>query len=182
MQEYANKRLNAEKAKGTAFLEENAKRAGVISLPNGLQYEVLKKGDSTSVMPKAADTIIANYVGTLIDGKEFDNSLKRGTPLTIKANEVIRGWTEIVQMMHIGDKWKVYIPSDLAYGDRGAGNDIPPGASIIFEMELLGVKPFVVAAPVVAPASKAAPAQVDDKAKTKDKATNKTAAPKSKKP
>jgi FKBP-type peptidyl-prolyl cis-trans isomerase 2 len=96
-------------------------------------------------MPKAEDTIIAHYAGSLTNGKEFDNSYKRGEPLTIKANEVIKGWTEVVQHMHIGDKVKAYIPSELGYGDRGAGADIPPGATLIFEMELLGVKPFVAA-------------------------------------
>lgn len=172
MQEYSSRKINAEKAKSAAFLETNAKREGVISLPNGLQYEILKKGDSTAAMPKAPDTIIAHYVGTLIDGKEFDNSVKRGSPLTIKANEVIRGWTEIVQMMHIGDKWKVYIPSDLAYGDRGAGADIPPGAAIIFEMELLGVKPFVVPAPPAPPVVEKAVPTPPVKTKAKGKAKN----------
>ncbi|UEG49856.1 FKBP-type peptidyl-prolyl cis-trans isomerase [Ferruginibacter lapsinanis] len=174
MQDYSTRKIKAEKAKGTAFFEANAKREGVISLPSGLQYEILKKGDSTSVMPKAPDTIIAHYVGTLLDGKEFDNSIKRGSPLTIKANEVIRGWTEIVQLMHIGDKWKVFIPAELAYGDRGAGADIPPGASIIFEMELLGVKPFVTPAPpapqVVEKVVAAPP--VKSKTKAKVKASN----------
>ena len=171
MQQYSSKKINAEKAKSAAFLATNAKREGVISLPDGLQYEILKKGDSTSVIPNAPDTIIAHYVGTLIDGKEFDNSVKRGSPIIIKANEVIRGWTEIVQMMHIGDKWKVFIPADLAYGDRGAGADIPPGAAIIFEMELLGVKPFTVPAPPAPPVvEKAVPTPpVKTKAKVKVK-------------
>lgn len=171
IQAYSSKKVIAEKAKGIAFLEANAKREGVITLPDGLQYEVLKKGDSTSVMPKAADTIVAHYVGTLIDGKEFDNSIKRGSPLIIKANEVIRGWTEIVQKMHIGDKWKVFIPSELAYGDRGAGGDIPPGAAIIFEMELLGVKPFVVPAPPAPPVVEKAVVAPPVKSKSKTKAT-----------
>lgn len=143
LQGLATKKAEAAKAESAKFLDSNKLRQGVITLPSGLQYEVLKKGDQTSVMPKAEDTIIANYIGMLTNGKEFDNSYKRGEPLTIKANEVIKGWTEIVQHMHIGDKVKVYIPSELGYGDRGAGADIPPGATLVFEMELLGVKPFV---------------------------------------
>jgi FKBP-type peptidyl-prolyl cis-trans isomerase FkpA len=121
-------------------------------LPSGLQYEVLKKGDATSATPKAVDTVVANYAGTLIDGKEFDNSYKRGEPLTIPVGGVIRGWTEILQLMHIGDKFKVYIPSELGYGERGAGADIPGGAALIFEMELLSIKPAVAAAATPAPA------------------------------
>ncbi len=155
------KKSGAEKAKSAAFLEANKKRAGVITLPSGLQYEVIKKGDGASPMPKLTDTVVANYAGTLIDGKEFDNSYKRGEPLTIPVGSVIRGWTEILQLMHTGDKFKVYIPSELGYGERGAGADIPPGATLIFDMELLGIKPAVVK---IAPAAtdslqqKAAPA------------------------
>jgi FKBP-type peptidyl-prolyl cis-trans isomerase FkpA len=97
--------------------------------------------------------VVANYAGTLIDGKEFDNSYKRGEPLTIPVGGVIRGWTEILQLMHIGDKFKVYIPSELGYGERGAGADIPGGAALIFEMELLSIKPAVAAAATPAPAT-----------------------------
>lgn len=127
-------------AKGIAFLAANKKRTGVVTLPDGLQYEVIKKGDANSATPKLQDTVIAHYAGTLIDGKKFDNSYDRGEPLTIAVGGVIRGWTEILQLMHIGDKWKVYIPSELGYGDRGAGADIPGGAALIFELELLGIK------------------------------------------
>ncbi|MGG9972776.1 FKBP-type peptidyl-prolyl cis-trans isomerase [Ferruginibacter sp. SUN002] len=167
------KKLAAEKARGKAFLDSNAKRPGVITLASGLQYEVMKKGDSTAVMPRAYDTIVAHYVGMLTDGKEFDNSIVRGQPLVIKANEVIPGWTEIVQKMHIGDKWTVFIPSELGYGDRGAGADIPPGATLVFEMELLGVKPFVLPPPPPAPPKiqkTTKPAPVKPKTKTKVKA------------
>lgn len=139
-----SKNSNAEKAKGKAFLDANKKRKEVISLPSGLQYEVIKKGDETSALPKLEDTVVANYSGTLINGKEFDNSYKRGEPLSIPCGGVIRGWTEALQLMHIGDKWKVYIPSELGYGDRGAGADIPGGSTLIFEMELLGIKPAAV--------------------------------------
>ncbi len=141
------KKNEVVKAKGTAFLAANKKRPGVVTLPTGLQYEVVKKGDATSVLPKLEDTVVAHYAGTLIDGKKFDNSYDRGEPLTIPVGSVIRGWTEILQLMHVGDKWKVFIPSDLAYGDRGAGADIPGGAALIFEMELLGIKPAVIETP-----------------------------------
>lgn len=142
----ANMAKNNEvvKAKGLAFLEANKKREGVITLPDGLQYEVIKKGDANSATPKLQDTVVAHYAGTLIDGKKFDNSYDRGEPLTIAVGGVIRGWTEILQLMHIGDKWKVFIPSELAYGERGAGADIPGGSALIFELELMGIKPAII--------------------------------------
>ena len=142
LQANAAKKSNGEKTKATAFLEANKKRAGVITLPSGLQYEVIKKGDAASATPKLTDTVVTNYAGTLIDGKEFDNSYKRGEPLTIPVGGVIKGWTEILQLMHIGDKFKIFIPSELGYGERGAGADIPGGAALIFDMELLGIKPY----------------------------------------
>ena len=138
-------KIDAEKAKAKEFLAANKKRSGVIELPSGLQYEVITKGDSASAMPKLQDTFIVNYAGTLTDGKEFDNSYKRGEPLVYPVGAVIRGWTEALQLMHIGDKWKLYIPSELGYGDRGNA-DIPGGATLVFEMELLGIKPGVVVA------------------------------------
>lgn len=141
LQANSSKKSSVEKEKCAQFLATNKKKAGVISLPNGLQYEVIKSGDQNSVMAQLQDTVVAHYAGTLIDGKEFDNSYKRGQPLTIPVAGVIKGWTEILQKMHIGDKWKVFIPSELGYGDRGAGADIPGGAALIFEMELLEVKP-----------------------------------------
>lgn len=152
LQANSAQKTNGEKAKAEAFLATNKKREGVITLPSGLQYEVLKKGDATSTTPKAVDTVVVNYAGTLIDGIEFDNSNKRGEPLTIGLGNVIRGWTEILQLMHIGDKFKVYIPSELGYGERGAGAGIPGGAALIFDMELLGIKPAVTT-PVTAPKS-----------------------------
>ena len=139
LQANSSKKADAEKTRSAEFLAANQKRSGVITLPNGLQYEVIKSGDANSAMPQLEDTVEAHYAGTLVDGKEFDNSYKRGQPLTIPVAGVIRGWTEILQKMHIGDKWKVYIPSELGYGDRGAGNDIPGGAALIFEMELLKI-------------------------------------------
>jgi FKBP-type peptidyl-prolyl cis-trans isomerase FklB len=140
LQASANQKVNAEKAKGDAFLEANKKRPGVITTASGLQYEVLRRGDSTSAKPKPADKFVAHYAGTLIDGTEFDNSYKRGTPLTLGVTQVIPGWTEALQLMHIGDKFKIYLPSSLGYGDRGAGAGIPGGATLVFEMELLGIE------------------------------------------
>lgn len=132
----ANK-TSATKQEGTAFLEKNKNRPGVITLPDGLQYEIITKG--TGPIPSAQDTVSANYLGTLLDGKEFDNSYKRGQPITIPVTGVIRGWTEALQLMPVGSKWKLFVPSDLAYGDRGAGGAIPGGAALIFEIELLNI-------------------------------------------
>ena len=137
-------KANKVKAEGEAFLANNAKRPGVFTLKSGLQYEVLKKSDSAVlVSPTLEDTVVTNYKGTLIDGTEFDNSYKRGQPLTLPVGGVIKGWTEALQLMHVGDKWKIYIPSELGYGERGAGQAIPGGATLVFEMELLGIKPAV---------------------------------------
>jgi FKBP-type peptidyl-prolyl cis-trans isomerase FklB len=139
MQGPANEKINTEKAKGAAFLAENKKRPGVITTASGLQYEVLKRGDSTSARPTTADKFVANYAGTLIDGTEVDNSYKRGQPLKLPVTQVIAGWTEALQLMHIGDKFKIYLHSDIGYGDRGSGR-VPGGATLIFEMELLGIE------------------------------------------
>lgn len=128
----------AEKEKGTAFLVKNKARKEVTETPSGLQYEVMVKG--TGPVPTKADTVTAHYRGTLLDGKEFDNSYKRGQPLTIPVAGVIPGWTEALTMMPVGSKWKLYIPSNIAYGDFGAGQDIPGGATLVFEVELLGIK------------------------------------------
>ena len=137
IQEFMSQKSNVEKEAGTKFLEANKKRPEVITLPSGLQYEIITKG--TGPLPKATDTVKANYVGTLIDGKEFDNSYKRGEPIIIPVSGVIRGWIEALQLMPVGSKWKLYIPSDLGYGDRGAGGAIPGGAALIFEIELLDI-------------------------------------------
>jgi FKBP-type peptidyl-prolyl cis-trans isomerase FklB len=139
LQAVAAVKINEEKAKGDAFLAANKQRPGVITTASGLQYEILKQGDSASAKPTMADKFVANYIGTLIDGSEFDNSYKRGTPLTLGVGQVIPGWTEALQLMHIGDKFKIYMPSSIGYGDRGAGAGIPGGAALIFEMELLGI-------------------------------------------
>jgi FKBP-type peptidyl-prolyl cis-trans isomerase FklB len=122
---------------GKKFLEENGKRPGVTTTASGLQYEVMKAGDGPS--PKATDKVTVHYHGTLIDGKVFDSSVQRGTPATFPVNGVIQGWVEALQLMHVGDKWKLFIPYDLAYGDRGAGGDIGPFATLVFEVELLSI-------------------------------------------
>lgn len=137
LQEFMTNKIGAVKQESAAFLEKNKTRPGVITLPDGLQYEIITKG--TGPIPSAQDTVSANYLGTLLDGKEFDNSYKRGQPITIPVTGVIRGWTEALQLMPVGSKWKLFIPSDLAYGDRGAGSAIPGGAALIFEIELLNI-------------------------------------------
>ena len=128
------------KAEGEAFLAENAKKDGVTVLDNGLQYEVIKEGQVDGIKPGATDKVLVHYHGTLIDGKVFDSSVDRGEPIEFGLNQVIKGWTEILQHMPTGSKWRVYIPSDLAYGPRGAGADIGPHSALIFEIELLEVK------------------------------------------
>ena len=140
IQAYMKKKADAAREKEQGFFTENKKRPGVIALPNGLQYEVVKSGNGGS-KPKAVDTVKVNYRGTLTDGTEFDNSYKRGEPAEFPLNGVIRGWTEILQLMSVGDSWKVYIPSELGYGERGAGGAIPGNATLIFEIELLDIKP-----------------------------------------
>ena len=122
---------------GKTFLEQNKKKDGVVSLPSGLQYKVLTEGSGK--MPKAADTVTVNYRGTLIDGKEFDSSYKKGQPATFQVGKVIRGWTEALQLMKEGAKWQLAIPPQLAYGDRGTST-IPPNSTLIFEVELISVK------------------------------------------
>ncbi len=109
----------------------------MVELPNGLQYEIIKEG--TGEKPKATDTVKAHYAGSTIDGKEFDNSYKRGEPLQIPVSGVIQGWVQALQMMPVGSKWKLFIPSDLGYGDRGAGGAIPGGAALIFDIELIEI-------------------------------------------
>jgi FKBP-type peptidyl-prolyl cis-trans isomerase FklB len=123
---------------GEAFLAENKTKAGVVALPSGLQYKIEKAG--TGPKPTASDTVVCNYRGTFIDGKEFDSSYKRGQPATFPVGGVIKGWTEALQMMPVGSKWELFIPSDLAYGPRGAGDVIGPNATLIFEVELMSIK------------------------------------------
>ena len=126
------------KKEGDAFLAENKKKAGVITLPSGLQYKILK--DGTGKSPKATDTVVTHYRGTLISGKEFDSSYKRGQPATFPVNQVIAAWTEALQKMKVGSKWQLFVPSELGYGPNGAGQDIGPDATLIFEVELIDIK------------------------------------------
>jgi FKBP-type peptidyl-prolyl cis-trans isomerase FklB len=122
---------------GKAFLEENSKRAEVTTLASGLQYEVLTKGNGT--IPRATDSVKVHYHGTTIDGKVFDSSVSRGEPATFGVTQVISGWVEALQLMPVGSKWKLFIPSDLAYGAQGAGQAIAPHATLVFEVELLDI-------------------------------------------
>jgi peptidyl-prolyl cis-trans isomerase len=126
------------KAAGEAFLAENAKKDGVVTLPSGLQYQVLKEGNGKK--PSATDQVVCHYEGTLIDGTVFDSSYKRNEPATFGLNQVIAGWTEGVQLMSEGAKYRFFIPYNLAYGERGAGAQIPPFAALVFDVELIQVK------------------------------------------
>lgn len=126
------------KAAGEAFLAENGKKDGVVTLPSGLQYQVLKEGDGKK--PSATDQVVCHYEGTLIDGTVFDSSYKRNQPATFGLNQVIAGWTEGVQLMQEGAKYRFFIPYNLAYGERGAGAQIPPFAALVFDVELIEVK------------------------------------------
>lgn len=122
---------------GKKFLAENSKKPGVVTLPSGLQYMVMKEG--TGPKPKATDRVTTHYTGTLLNGEVFDSSVERGQPATFPVNGVIKGWTEALQLMNVGSKWKLFIPYDLAYGERGAGGQIKPFATLIFEVELLEI-------------------------------------------
>jgi FKBP-type peptidyl-prolyl cis-trans isomerase FklB len=124
-------------AQGKAFLEANGKRTGVVTLPSGLQYEIMTKG--TGSIPKASDSVKVHYHGTLIDGNVFDSSVQRGEPATFGVTQVISGWVEALQLMPVGSKWKLFIPSALAYGAQGAGQAIAPHSALIFEVELLEI-------------------------------------------
>ena len=128
---------SVEKQAGIKFLEENKKRPGVKTTASGLQYEVLTAG--TGPMPADTSTVKVHYTGTLTNGKKFDSSVDRGQPIDLRVNGVIPGWTEALKMMPVGSKWKLFIPSDLGYGDRGAGQDIPPGATLVFDVELISI-------------------------------------------
>ncbi len=123
---------------GEKFLAENKKKEGVKTTASGLQYKVIKEG--TGPQPKATDTVTVNYRGTLIDGTEFDSSYKRGQPATFPLNAVIKGWTEGLQLMKVGSKYQIFIPASLGYGERGAGADIGPNSTLIFEVELMDTK------------------------------------------
>jgi FKBP-type peptidyl-prolyl cis-trans isomerase FklB len=133
----AEKSAKANEA-GKTYLAENAKKEGVTTTESGLQYEVINSGKGAK--PAPSDQVTVHYHGTLLDGTVFDSSVDRGEPASFGVTQVIKGWTEALQLMSIGDKWKLTIPSDLAYGDQGAGGMIGPGATLVFEVELLGIK------------------------------------------
>ena len=128
---------NAAKEAGNKFLEENKKQEGVITLPSGLQYKILKNGNGPK--PKASDTVKCHYEGRLINGAIFDSSIRRGEPAEFPVNGVIAGWVEALQLMNTGSKWQLYIPSELAYGARGAGQSIGPNETLVFDVELLDI-------------------------------------------
>ena len=133
-----NEMLQMNKQEGELFLSENKKKENIVVLPSGLQYEVLTEGNGA--IPTAKDKVKCHYHGTLLDGTVFDSSVKRGQPAVFGVSQVIKGWVEALQLMPIGSKWKLFIPSDLAYGEQGAGNDIQPNETLIFEVELLGIE------------------------------------------
>nr|WP_314831811.1 FKBP-type peptidyl-prolyl cis-trans isomerase [uncultured Porphyromonas sp.] len=136
-QEVRRKAVERNKAAGEEFLKINGRKAGVVTLPSGLQYEVIKMGDGEK--PQLTDTVECHYHGTLINGQVFDSSMDRGQTAKFPLQGVIKGWTEVLQLMPVGSKWKVTIPSDLAYGDRGAGEMIQPGSTLVFIIELIGI-------------------------------------------
>jgi len=138
------------KKEGEEFLAANKKKEGVVALPSGLQYKIIKAG--TGPKPKATDTVTVNYRGTLINGTEFDSSQKQGKPMSFPVNRVIKGWTEALQLMKVGAKWQLFVPSNLAYGERGGRPPIGPNATLIFDIELLST-----GAPVAKPKPKVSP-------------------------
>ena len=134
----AAEKYKGAKSEGEKYLSENAKKEGVVTLPSGLQYQVLKEGNGKS--PKATDKVVCHYEGMLIDGTMFDSSLQRGEPATFPLNGVIAGWTEGLQLMKEGAKYRFFIPYQLGYGEGGAGSSIPPFATLVFDVELIEVK------------------------------------------
>jgi FKBP-type peptidyl-prolyl cis-trans isomerase len=137
-QEKTQQAAAANKTEGEAFLAANKSKDGVVTLPSGLQYKILTAG--TGPKPTASDSVKCNYRGTLINGTEFDSSYKRGQPATFAVGQVIKAWTEALQLMPVGSKWQLFVPSSLAYGERGAGAEIGPNATLIFEVELLSIE------------------------------------------
>jgi len=138
-QAQAEATAESQLAEAQAFIEENAAREGVTTTESGLQYEVIKEGDGAS--PAATDTVVTHYTGTLLDGTVFDSSEERGEPATFGLDRVIPGWTEALQLMEVGDRWRLWLPPELAYGTRSPSDVIPPNALLVFEVELLDVNP-----------------------------------------
>jgi len=137
MQAAKSQKAAPMKKAGQAFLDSNRTKPGVVSLPSGLQYKIVKEGSGPK--PAPGDRVSVHYHGMLTSGKVFDSSVERGEPVTLGVSEVIPGWTEALQLMPVGSTWQLYIPSDLGYGDAGAGPDIPPGATLVFDVELLEI-------------------------------------------
>jgi FKBP-type peptidyl-prolyl cis-trans isomerase FklB len=137
LKEFMQGKIDAQKEQGKKFMEANKQKPGVNELPGGLQYEVIKEGSGPQ--PSVSDKIKAHYKGALLDGKEFDSSFKRNQPFTAPLRSLIQGWQIAIPLMKQGSHWRLWIPSDLAYGDRGAGGDIPGGATLLFEVELLEI-------------------------------------------
>ncbi len=137
LKQFMSDKIEAQKKAGAEFLSANKEAEGIVELPEGIQYLVIKEG--TGAMPAVTDSVKAHYKGTLLDGKEFDNSFKRGQPFSAPLKALIKGWQIALPLMKEGSHWRLWIPSDLAYGDRGAGSDIPGGATLIFEVELLEI-------------------------------------------
>lgn len=133
-----NEVMEVNKKEGERFLAENKDKEGVVTLPSGLQYEILTEGNGP--VPKATDSVKCHYHGTLIDGTIFDSSVRRGQPAVFGVNQVIQGWVEALQLMPVGSKWRLFVPSHLAYGERGAGGNIEPNTTLIFDVELLGIE------------------------------------------
>ena len=156
----------ANKKEGDEFLAANKTKEGVVALPSGLQYQVEKAG--TGPKPVIGDEVVCNYSGTLLEGKEFDSSYKRGQPVTLQVGKVIQGWNEALQLMPVGSKWKLFIPPDLAYGEHGAGQEIGPNSTLIFEVELLSIAPKPESKPEAAkPEAKPEAKQPDTKPSSK---------------
>jgi len=137
-QEKMKEAADKNKSEGESFLAANKSKEGVVTLPDGLEYKILTAG--TGPKPAPTDSVVCNYRGTLINGTEFDSSYKRGQPATFGVSQVIKGWTEALQLMPVGSKWQLFIPSNLAYGPRGAGAEIGPDSTLIFEVELLSIQ------------------------------------------
>jgi FKBP-type peptidyl-prolyl cis-trans isomerase FklB len=137
LREFMSGKIDKQKEEGIAFLQSNKTKEGVTELPEGLQYMVIKEG--TGPQPLVTDSVKAHYKGSLLNGKEFDNSFKRGQPFSAPLRSLIKGWQIALPLMKEGSHWRLWIPSELAYGDRGAGSDIPGGATLIFEVELISI-------------------------------------------
>ena len=141
IQMFMTQKAEAEKAKTAAFFAENKLKPGVVSLESGLQYKVITEGNPAAMKPGPTDTVEVHYEGSLVDGTIFDSSIKRGETIKFPVNGVIKGWTQILQLMPKGSKWKVWIPSELGYGERGTGGAIPGNAMLIFDIDLINVMP-----------------------------------------